>query len=149
MVDATLLKDQRLLNIMDMVLFRVVEVDASDDENKDDDDDEGYGDGEYFDNEDDKMSENENSDEDDEDATEDQNFTSDAIMAEKGQLQRVVSSHIYSFKTCSCKQVPSSIFFCSSADLLKQFTGTSMQDEIMRFWIKRHDKLIHPYLLVG
>ena len=131
MVDATLLKDQRLHNIMDMVSFRVVEVDASDDENEDDND-EGYGDGEFFDDEDDEMSENENSDDDDEDATEDQNFTSDAIMAGKGQLRRVVSSHVYSFKTCSRKQVPSSIFFCSSADLLKQFTGTSMQDEIMR-----------------
>ena len=38
MVDATLLKDQRLHNIMDMVSFRVVEVDASDDENEDDND---------------------------------------------------------------------------------------------------------------
>jgi len=109
MIDARLVKDQRLLDIMDMVLFKVVEADASDDENEDDDDNEGYGDaGEDFDDEDDEMSKNENSDDDDDDATEDQNFTSDAIMAGKGQLRQVVSSHIYSFiETCSCKRVPS------------------------------------------
>jgi len=44
----------------------------------------------------------------------------------------------------------SSINSCvRSADLLLQFKGSTMDDQVMTFWIKRRDKLIHPYSLVG
>jgi hypothetical protein len=36
-----------------------------------------------------------------------------------------------------------------SIHLLGQFTDCTMPHEVMRYWIKRCDKLIHPYLLVG
>jgi hypothetical protein len=36
-----------------------------------------------------------------------------------------------------------------SAELLASFPGSDMKSAVMRFWLKRRDKLIHPYLLVG
>ena len=36
-----------------------------------------------------------------------------------------------------------------SDDLLSHYTGTSLGHEVMRYWIKRRDKLVHNYSLVG
>ena len=47
------------------------------------------------------------------------------------------------------KKLLTVIHHLRSADLLSLYTGISSTDEVMRFWIKRQDKLIHSYSLVG
>ena len=73
-------------------------------------------------------------------------FTNDAIGARRGQLRHVPKTFfLYTF--CVCKL----IFSCPvrSSALLSQFTGHEMDHVAMRFWIKRRDKLIHDYSLIG
>jgi hypothetical protein len=56
-------------------------------------------------------------------------------------------NHLYNWH--SSKNLLTVIHHLRSADILSLYTGTLLTDEVMRFWIKLQDKLIHNYSLVG
>ena len=90
MLDSALLQDQKLLNLMDVVSFDVVELNALDDQNEVNDD-KSSGDNKDYVDEDDGMSVNkDNNDDDDNDVTEDHAFTNDADTNSRGFLHLII-----------------------------------------------------------
>jgi hypothetical protein len=78
------------------------------------------------------------------------NFVNETFGAGCGQLQQVHYTFIiYFIPFLHLSILYSPLQIGRSAELLASFPGSDMNNVIMRFWLKRRENLIHPYLLVG
>ena len=150
--DATYCKDTRILSLMSVVLEDVLDKDDSDEDIDNNEEDDGAdNDGSVAETSLSDNADDADTDPDDpvssEDKDEDTEFINDAIGARTGQLRQVFECNDFHFLLFlnPPSQMCSILIHVIVLDLLIFLCNSQIaQHEVMRFWIKWCDKLIHP-----